>query len=278
MRAENIEVGTSGWHFEDWAGVFYPLRVKKDHWLEYYSSRFNVGELNSSYYRLPSSATVDAIQHRTPVHFKLFVKLHGDVTHVRKDPATSVKALLNTIEPLQSSGKLLGLLAQFPASFKHSAENEKYLLLLKSLTESSRLCVEFRDCSWDNDSVRRMMRSEQMTWVCPDEPELPYLIKPEIHVTSDILYVRLHGRNRKTWYDTAAGDRYDYSYSESELEEWGKTTLNFKQELPGGYLFFNNCHLGQAVKNATWLFYWIKERRNQDDKETGANDFTLSSH
>jgi uncharacterized protein YecE (DUF72 family) len=278
MRAENIEIGTSGWHFDDWAGVFYPLRVTQDHWLEYYSSRFNVGEMNSSYYRLPSKAAVEAIQRKTPEHFRLFVKLHGDATHVRKDPASSVQALLKCIAPLQSSGKLLGLLAQFPASFKRTAENEKYLFDLNRLTKDNRLCAEFRDSSWDHESLRERMRAENITWVCPDEPKLPNLMKPEIHVTSDILYIRLHGRNRMTWYDSTAGDRYDYNYSESELEEWGSRLLDFKQEMPGGYLFFNNCHLGQAVKNATWLFYWIKDRRTQDVKETGANDFTLSSN
>ena len=277
MRADSIEIGTSGWHFEDWTGVFYPLRVKKDHWLEYYSSRFNIGELNSSYYRLPSEATVAAIQRRTPPHFRLFVKIHGDATHERKNPAASVEPLLKVIEPLRSSGKLLGLLAQFPASFKRSVANEKYLLGLRSMIDTTRLCAEFRDNSWDSGEVRSMLRTENITWVCPDEPDLLNLIKPEIHVTSDILYIRLHGRNKLTWYDSDAGDRYDYSYSESEMTEWGEKILNYKQEVPGGYLFFNNCHLGQAVKNATWLLQLIKDRRNQDVKESGNNDFTLSS-
>lgn len=276
MRAEAIEIGTSGWRFDDWAGVFYPFRVPKNRWLEYYSARFNVGELNSSYYRLPSTKTIEAIQKRTPDHFRIFVKLHGDVTHERTDPDSSVKALLSALTPLQESGKLLGVLAQFPASFKYSDEHVGYLRHLRELIKETRLCVEFRDRSWVSDYMRKMMRDEEMTWIVPDEPPLPNLLAPELFATSDILYVRLHGRNERTWYDPQVGDRYDYHYSQTQLTEWGQRLLEYKEEISGGYLFFNNCHLGQAVKNATWLFQWIRDRRN-DETENGKNEFTLSS-
>ncbi|MBU1636647.1 DUF72 domain-containing protein, partial [bacterium] len=242
-----------------------------------YSARFNVGELNSTYYRLPSAATINAIGKRTPDHFRIFVKLHADATHERKDPDSSVGSLLSSLKPLRDSGKLLGVLAQFPASFKYSDENIRYLLHLRALTNEIRLCAEFRDRSWDSDSTRGIMRSENITWVVPDEPQLPNLLTPELFTTSDIIYVRLHGRNARNWYHPEAGDRYDYDYSQEEMTEWGKRLIDFKEEISGGYLFFNNCHLGQAVKNATWLFQWIRDRRKKDDKETEKNDFTLSS-
>jgi uncharacterized protein YecE (DUF72 family) len=277
MRADNIEIGTSGWRFDDWAGVFYPLRVPKDRWLEYYSTHFNVGELNSSYYRLPSKHTIDAVQHRTPDRFKIFIKLHADATHERKAPEESVKSLLTSVEPLRESGKLLGLLAQFPSSFKLNEANRNYLLKLRRLTERFRLCAEFRDQSWDQEWVHKLMRDENVTWVTPDEPQLPNLMKPELRATTDLLYVRCHGRNSRNWYNPDAGDRYDFDYSQAQMEEWGNRLLNYTEEISGGYLFFNNCHLGQAVKNATWLFQWIRDRRTEGEQETSENDFTLSS-
>ena len=82
-----------------------------------------------------------------------------------------------------------------------------------------------------------------------DEPALPGLFPPKAIATNDVGYIRLHGRNAANWWG-GGGDRYDYLYSEKELKEWKNKIDDLKSKTNKIYLFFNNCHLGQAVRNA----------------------------
>ena len=47
-------IGTSGWVYAHWQGVFYPLGLRESKWLSYYAQQFPTVELNNSFYRLPS--------------------------------------------------------------------------------------------------------------------------------------------------------------------------------------------------------------------------------
>lgn len=44
--------------------------------------------------------------------------------------------------------------------------------------------------------------------------------------------------------------RYDYDYSESELMQWAAKLSELARQAKQTYLFFNNCHAGQAARNA----------------------------
>lgn len=46
------------------------------------------------------------------------------------------------------------------------------------------------------------------------------------------------------------GDRYDYDYAERELQEWVERIRTLAAQAKQTYLFFNNCHAGQAARNA----------------------------
>ncbi|MDD5088438.1 MAG: DUF72 domain-containing protein [bacterium] len=253
----DISVGTSGWKFDDWAGTFYPLRVPKNKWLEYYAARFPIGEINSTYYRIAPPSVYDAIARKTPSEFRLFVKVHGDVTHSRSDPLGSLRCLLQAIQPLRESGKLLGLLAQFPREFRFSASNLSYLLMLAERCSGACLCVEFRHGSWVCEEAIAPLRENGIAWVTPDEPALPDLVPFRLITTADIAYIRLHGRNATAWRDPSAGDRYDYDYSEQELTTIGEAILRSEVSVKAGYILFNNCHLGQAPRNAWWMQTWL---------------------
>jgi uncharacterized protein YecE (DUF72 family) len=275
MRPEDIEIGTSGWKFDDWAGPFYPLRVPHTKWLEYYAARFPIGEINSTYYRIAPQSVYAAIDKKTPANFRLFAKVHADVTHERKDARVSLEALRSALTPLRDAGKLLGLLAQFPTSFQFGALNADYLSRIREYAGNDAVCVEFRHRSWLDDRAIELVRDNEMTWVCPDEPPLPDLLPRKIISTSDILYVRMHGRNARAWYDHKAGDRYDYNYSESELSELGNELLTANASAKKAYVLFNNCYAGQAPQNAWWLKLWLDGMRAADSGETNSDEFDL---
>lgn len=260
MRTEEIKIGTSGWKFDDWAGTFYPLRVPQAKWLEYYAARFPVGEINSTYYRIAPAKAFEGISKRTPSEFRVFAKVHADVTHARTNVGESMRQLLNSLEPLRESGKLLGLLAQFPASFHAAEANLSYLRDVQQLAADVPLSVEFRHRTWDLPEVLEQLREAGLTWVSADEPGLPDLMPTNLHVTSEMLYLRLHGRNAAAWYNRSAGDRYDYDYSAEELSDIGQRLLNTPRPARRAFVFFNNCHHGQAPTNAKWLTAWLAEQ------------------
>ncbi len=258
-----IKVGTSGWSFDDWVGTYYPYRVKKPDWIRFYARDFRLVEINSTYYRIASPKTYEALHRQTPPDFEFFAKPHAQVTHERKDATSSMKALRECLKPLMDSGKLKGYMAQFPQSFRQIPQSEDYLLQLRDLSGDIPLFVEFRHESWWKGEVFDALRDAGIYYVSIDEPRLPGLMVSGLKVVGDTLYARFHGRNADAWWDRGKGDRYDYLYSDDELRELGQAVLEHAQSAKRAYLLFNNCHAGKAVRNAKWLKLWLAEQTGE---------------
>ncbi|HPA44958.1 MAG TPA: DUF72 domain-containing protein [bacterium] len=249
--AMDVHIGTSGYSFKDWKGVFYPATLPDRQMLSHYCQYFDTLELNVSYYRIPSPRTMENIVKTTPEDFHVWVKAHQDMTHHRGKNPDIFPQFLECIRPLQDQGKFQGVLLQFPFSFKGNRENSLYLKQLREQLGDLNLAVEFRHESWITPEVLEFLRSLNMTYCIPDEPDLPGLVPPDPYVTSHIAYVRFHGRNKQHWW--RGGDRYNYEYSEEELTEWLPKIDNLSKTAQIVFLLFNNCHLGQAVRNALWM-------------------------
>jgi len=245
----DIIVGTSGYSFDDWEGVFYPQGLEKGKRLDFYKEHFKATEINSTYYRIPHPAVFYNIAKKVGADFEFTVKTHRGYTHDRKDIENSSKQFMEAIRPLTDAGKLTGLVAQFPFSFKYSPANLQYIVDGKGLFGETPLFVEFRHKSWDRQEVYRDLKENNLGICIVDEPQLPNLFPFKLETTTNIGYIRLHGRNEKNWWG-AEGDRYDYNYSEHELREIKNKIEDLKTRTDKIYLFFNNCHLGQAVRNA----------------------------
>jgi uncharacterized protein YecE (DUF72 family) len=80
-------------------------------------------------------------------------------------------------------------------------------------------------------------------------------------VTAEDAYVRMHGRNAENWWGRGGGDRYDYDYSEQELREWMQKIQELAEKARRTYLFFNNCHAGQAARNAKLMQEMLRQQR-----------------
>ena len=96
------------------------------------------------------------------------------------------------------------------------------------------------------------MRARGLEFVSVDEPPLSGLLPPTPVVTGEVLYVRFHGRNTERWW-SGGNERYDYRYSKAELTEWLLKIKKTREKVKTTFLFFNNCHLGQAVDNARMM-------------------------
>lgn len=247
----DIRIGTSGFSFEDWRGTFYPATVDKGKMLDFYAQHFPTVEINSTYYRIPHPAIMNNLVKKVPSGFDFLVKVPQSFTHRRTDLDDDIAKFLQAIEPMEATETLSGLLAQFPYSFRFSPDSLDYLAMLKNVLEPRPLFAEFRHESWVNRTMYDRLRAEGVGYVCVDEPELPHLIKPDLFTTVPTGYVRFHGRNAEKWWD-GGPLRYDYKYSEEELQKWKEKIdkLAAKGQVQRMYLFFNNCHLGQAAANA----------------------------
>jgi len=249
--ADRIRIGTSGFSFKDWTGPFYPESMRRDKHLEYYANFFDTLEINSSYYRIPSARSFADMVRRTDDSFSFTVKLHQSMTHERSGDLQPFRDFSEALRPLEDNSRLLGLLAQFPFSFKYSDDNFSYLCWARLKFERTPLFAEFRHDSWLRDDIFARLREQNIGWCSVDEPQLAGLMPPVAESTAGAAYIRFHGRNDIDWHKPRPGsDRYNYDYSERELREWLPKIGRLASAGDPVLLFFNNCHFGHAPKSA----------------------------
>ncbi len=248
-----IKIGTSGYSFKDWKGNFYPLECPDNKMFDFYSGVFDTVEINSTYYRIPNFMIFHHLNNKCSDDYNFIVKANQETTHKRYKNKESITALKDALRPIAESGKLKGILAQFPYSFKYNPKNVDYLRLTNEYLDGLKLIVEFRHDSWLREETYELLRNNDITYTCVDEPGLNNLIPKQDLVTSKTGYIRFHGRNAATWYDTSKGDRYDYQYNEKELMEWLQIIKSMDQKTEKLYIFFNNCHHGSAPLNAQMM-------------------------
>jgi len=218
--------------------------------LSYYTRYFSCVELNVSYYTIPAASSFEIMSSKTPDNFEFIVKVNQETTHIRRQNEAAVKSLIESLKPLAEAKKLAGLLAQFPYSFHNNEKNRKYLLETKEYVGEIPLFVEFRNNSWVKKAITEFLKSNAIGYVNVDEPQLNGLIPPQDIVTSNIGYVRFHGRNAEKWWDGKGSERYDYDYSSEELEKWLIRISDILKKSYKTYVFFNNHPQGKAPANA----------------------------
>lgn len=259
-----IYVGTSGFSYDDWVGPFYPENLAHQYWLPYYARHFKACELNFTYYRQPDRSTLKGLARRVPKGFLFTVKAYQKITHSRDAGDEDFREFLRGIEPLAQEGKLGCILAQFPYSFTPSRENRDYLKVVREKIPEFPVVVEFRNARWLVKETFDFLRENNLGFCCVDEPPLKGLIPPIAEATSDVAYVRFHGRNKEKWWEhEEAWQRYDYTYTREELQEWVPKIGYLQEKANIIFAFANNHWRGQAVDTARLLRDLLREEGYQ---------------
>lgn len=249
-----IYLGTSGFSYNDWVGPFYPSGMPKKEWLFYYAREFNACEINATYYTLPKPAVMESMARKTGPGFLFAVKANRQMTHERENNEEVFKVFREMLTPLIDLGKMGCVLAQFPNSFRFNDQNRDYVETFREWLGDLPVVIEFRNAGWLREDVFGWLRSHGLGYCCVDEPPLPNLIPPIAEATSKIAYVRFHGRNKEKWWQHEhAYQRYDYSYSPEELEEWLPKIRYLDQTAERTFVFANNHWRGQAVSTIRQL-------------------------
>jgi uncharacterized protein YecE (DUF72 family) len=237
-------IGTSGWHYEDWKGIFYPVDLPKSKWLEFYARHFTTVEINNSFYHLPSEKAFVNWREASPEGFVFAVKVSRFITHVKR--------LKNADEPLQNfleradllADKLGPLLYQLPPNMKRNDERlESFLSILPG---QYRHVFEFRHESWFDDAVLMVLMRYNAGFCVFDMPDLT----SPVVATADFAYIRFHG----------SGGLYSSSYSDKELTDWAKKIAELGKKVKTVYIYFNNDVAGYAISNARTLIEMLNTK------------------
>jgi len=280
MDEDTLRIGTAGWSYPSgagtWNGIFYPAvrkstrvegRLRKFDELAYYAEHFDTVEVNSSFYHPPTPQTTQKWVERTPSGFEFSMKLFQKFTHPAmfeqrkgaREAATAadVDQFRAALDPLRTHGRLGALLAQFPPSFKAEEASVDYLQWLLRAFAEYRVAVELRHRSWSDAiaSTLTLLNEHQAAWVQIDEPKFRFSIAQNyLPNITGFYYLRLHGRNATQWWTHEhAEDRYNYLYSDRELDPFVDIAGAVKSLVKKMYLYTNNHFSGKAVANAIML-------------------------
>jgi len=256
-----ILIGTSGFSFDDWIGEVYPSSIKKQEMLPFYEKEFGFSalEVNYTYYSMPSRKTMESFARRTSSSFSFVVKAFKGMTHEKADNLKEqCRIFRDGVSPLGEN--LKALLLQFPYMFVPEAANIDHLKRLREEFDGFESVVEFRNAKWFDDRYLNLLRSLSFGHCIVDEPKLKGLLPFRPALTSDMGYFRFHGRNT-AWFNEPVNVRYDYLYSDRELEQFVEPVKEIAAKAKTTFAFFNNCHLGKAVKNAKVFREMIQKQR-----------------
>ncbi|HIE16991.1 MAG TPA: DUF72 domain-containing protein [Dehalococcoidia bacterium] len=227
-------IGTSGWHYEHWRGLFYPEGLAKANWLDFYAQHFSTVELNNSFYHLPSEKAFVNWRESSSQSFVFAVKVSRFITHIKrlKDAEEPLENFLGRAGFLQH--KLGPLLYQLPPNMKR--DDKRLEAFLSILPAQYCHVFEFRHESWLDDSVFQMLERYNVGLCVFD---MPGFTCPVV-ATADFAYVRFHGSAGLYW----------SCYSDEELSQWAEKIVELGRGLKKVYIYFNNDAEAYAVRNA----------------------------
>ncbi|MGC8771750.1 MAG: DUF72 domain-containing protein [Brevinematia bacterium] len=233
----NINIGTSGYNYNHWKGIFYPEDMKSNKFFSHYQKFFSTVEINYTFYHFPRESTIKKWYEITPDDFLYSIKVPRLITHLKK-LCNIFEELKGFVDVTSNLNKKLGiLLFQMPPSFKYSIENIERILAAAEITKNINIAIEFRHKSWfENDLL--ILTEANISVVTVSAPSLPF----KIYEKSKDLYIRLHGKTH--W--------YGYNYTEEDLREIANSVQN-KDPGKTAWIYFNNDFGGFAVLNALRL-------------------------
>ena len=243
MKNSRAWIGTSGWSYDHWNGVFYPEDLPASERLAYYCRHFDTVEINNSFYHLPEADTLAQWRESVPAGFVFAAKASRYLTHMKKLKDAD-RHLPVFLDRMASLGKKLGpVLFQLPPRWHYN--HERLQAFLDALPQGHRHALEFRDPSWINPQSQALLTRHNVAFCIY---HLAGYQSP-LTVTADFVYIRLHGPD----------GAYAGSYSRQRLKTWAGRIRQWRDEGRDVYCYFDNDESGYAVANALQLRKMIND-------------------
>jgi len=233
-----FRIGTSGYQYDHWRGVFYPEKLSRRAWFAYYAQHFDTVEINNTFYGLPAAETFDRWRKQAPESFCYALKFSRYGSHIKrlKEPRATIKTFLQRARRLKET--IGPILVQLPPRW--NVDSARLSGFLSAAPPSIRWAVELRDPSWLCPEVFAILAHHKAALcihdMIQDHPRL---------LTADWTYLRFHGTD------------YAGSYSSLQLREQARWIKRRLSEGVDVFAYFNNDAQGYAVSNAADLRRYV---------------------
>jgi uncharacterized protein YecE (DUF72 family) len=243
-RKPQCRIGTSGFHYAHWRGIFYPDDLPQKRWLARYAREFNTVELNNTFYRLPLPESFEVWRLQAPQGFDFALKFSRYGSHLMrlKNAPDSISRFCERAERLKE--RLGPILVQLPPNWNVNAQRLKEFLA--AAPRRHRWAIEFRDSRWLNDEVYGLLNHYNAALCIHDK-----IVDHPRQITADWLYMRFHGGSDNG------------NYSETELSSYSREIRAYLRSGLDVYAYFNNDWHGYALKNAAMLKALIEGKSGQ---------------
>lgn len=238
----SVRIGTSGWLYRGWRGVVYPEELPQRAWFAHYAAQFDTVELNTTFYRLPTPAAVEAWAAAAPAGFEYACKLGAFGSH-RKKLIDAATWLPNHLDRVRRLGSSMGpTVVQLPPRWRRDVPRlDDFLAVATELAPDVRWAVELRDPSWIDDATFDVLRRHGAALVVHD-----LIAAHPVVVTAGWTYLRFHGPD-------ALGAPYRGSYGAARLRPWATRIERWLADGLDVRGYFNNDIGGHAVVDAETL-------------------------
>jgi uncharacterized protein YecE (DUF72 family) len=279
-----VLIGTASWSDPEFVRDWYPKGLRAPDRLPYYAERFEMVEMNSSFYAIPDPKVAAQWARSTPDKFIFDVKLHQLLSRhscqlkllpkslqrmattmgrgrVVLDPdieRAAVEEFLRGIEPLEAAGKMGLLLLQLSPAFspRHSRLDELEPMLAQLAPRP--VAVELRNRNWvigeQLEKTTQFLAERRASLVAVDTPKSEHFsVMPSLNVVTNpaTAYLRLHGRNEHAYLTgKTVAERFDYDYSEAELEDVSERVEELARQAQVVHVVFNNNRSDYAPEAA----------------------------
>lgn len=240
MKVERkIHIGTSGWSYKHWKGIFYPENVKPAEYLTFYARHFPVSEINNSFYKLPTRENIAKWVDSVPKGFLFCPKMSRYLSHLKKlhDPQEPLERFFTNFSPFKEH--LGPILIQLPANSRFHTEVAEAFYAESDRYKGYRFALEVRHPSWFSEESIGLMKKHGITLVFSQADQFPYLEE----ITAKDIYLRFHGPT----------SLYSSSYSDEVLEDYAEKFTTWAENGHHVWAFFNNDVGGHALDNAKKL-------------------------
>jgi uncharacterized protein YecE (DUF72 family) len=252
-KMNNIWIGTSAFTAAGWETAFYPAGMKPADYLIYYATKFNTVEVDSTFYRTPSVATVNGWERKTPTGFSLAAKVPQLITHekVLKDCGEDLKRFLETMDLM--GDKLGPLLFQFGYFNKTVFKSGKEYLarlapFLKKLPKGYKFALEIRNKQWLTAEFFDLLREHKVAYALIDLAWMPRpseIFEKFDPITADFTYIRLLGDRKGIEKQTKTWDKLIVDRSR-ELMSWVNVCQRTTRRGVTTYVYVNIHYAGFA--------------------------------
>jgi uncharacterized protein YecE (DUF72 family) len=274
-----------GWELPSFNKLFYPPKQKKPasggRKLEFYSKYFDSVEVNATFYNPQFSPEIaknwikDVSENKD---FVFTVKLYRGFTHTFKVLKREVRSIQKFLDVFASAGKLGGLLIQFPYAFVYNPARCRYIMELSRTFRQHRLFVEVRHYSWDTPAMYNFFQDNKLHLVNVDLPHIKEHIRLNALAWDGAAYFRMMGRNAVSWDNPwrpvacvprthnsskwhVISDRYNYLYSEGELQHLFSLIESVKERSNTTFVVFHNDPEANSLINGFRMRYLAQKKK-----------------